>query len=275
LPPWPSRRSTWHNETTFDARGCGGGRATWARPPRFRSDLLFSGFAGVPLGTGRTRRTRRSCGSRRSCGPRRTCRSGRSGWSRRSRKAAVSYHHFSLILAGGDFDDASGGKLSSNPTKPSSRTALDLYCFAWIDFELNGGLPQPSNPSDDHQLATRYGGSRDKNFCTRIFAPCDHTDRYNSGDGAAELCEHGDPLHLLECQIRSPKHVENKSAAARADSPKRQTHASKVSASHRHDVPSATSDVLSATSNPNDGDGYACGDAGGPSPLASPPLCQA
>jgi hypothetical protein len=34
-----------------------------------------------------------------------------------------------------------------------------------------------------------------------------------------------------------------------------------ASASRRHDVPSATSDVLSATSNPNDGDGYAwrCG----------------
>ena len=237
--------------------------ATWVRPPRLRSDLSFSGFAGVSLGAGRTQRARGSCG------PRRTCRSGRSG------KAAVFYHHFSLILPGGNFDYASGGELRSNPTKPSSRTALDLYCFAWTDFELNGGLPQPSNPSDDHQLATRYGGSRDKNFCTRIFAPCDHTDRYNSGDGAAELCEHGDPLHLLECQIRSPKHVENKSAAARADSPKRQTHASKVSASHRHDVPSATSDVLSATSNPNGGDGYACGDAGGPSPLASPPLRQA
>jgi len=41
-----------------------------------------------------------------------------------------------------------------------------------------------------------------------------------------------------------------------------------ASASRRHDVPSATSDVPSATSNPNDGDGYACGDAGGPSPLA-------
>jgi hypothetical protein len=48
-----------------------------------------------------------------------------------------------------------------------------------------------------------------------------------------------------------------------------------ASASHRHDVPSATSDVPSATSNPNDGDGYACGDAGGSLPLAlsaSPPL---
>jgi hypothetical protein len=41
-----------------------------------------------------------------------------------------------------------------------------------------------------------------------------------------------------------------------------------VSANHGHDVPSATSDVPSATSNPNDGDGYACGDAGGPSPFA-------
>lgn len=48
-----------------------------------------------------------------------------------------------------------------------------------------------------------------------------------------------------------------------------------ASANHRHDVPSATSDVPSATSNPNDDDGCACGDAGGPSALASsapPPL---
>jgi hypothetical protein len=34
-------------------------------------------------------------------------------------------------------------------------------------------------------------------------------------------------------------------------------------ASRRHDVPNATSDGLSATSNPNDGDGSACDDAGG------------
>jgi hypothetical protein len=41
-----------------------------------------------------------------------------------------------------------------------------------------------------------------------------------------------------------------------------------ASARRRHDAPSATSDVPSATSNPKDGDGYAWGDAGGPSSLA-------
>jgi hypothetical protein len=112
--------------------------ATWVRPPRLRSDLSFSGFAGVSLGAGRTQRARGSCG------PRRTCRSGRSG------KAAVFYHHFSLILPGGDFDYASGGELRSNPTKPSSQTALDLHCFAWADFNTHAVLARSSNPSDDH-----------------------------------------------------------------------------------------------------------------------------
>ena len=109
--------------------------ATWARPPRLWSDLLLSGFAGVSLGAGRTQRAR---------GSRRTCRPGRSG------KAAVFYHHFSLILPGGNFDYASGGELRSNPTKPSSRTALDLHCFAWADFNTHAVLARSSNPSDDH-----------------------------------------------------------------------------------------------------------------------------
>src|ERR1700724_4242308 len=78
--------------------------ATWGRPPRLWSDLLLSGFAGVSLGAGRTQRAR---------GSRRTCRPGRSA------KAAVFYHHFSVILPGGNFDDASRGELRSNPTKPS------------------------------------------------------------------------------------------------------------------------------------------------------------
>jgi hypothetical protein len=80
---------------------------TWVRPPRLRSDLSFSGFAGVSLGAGRTQRARGSCG------PRRTCRSGRSG------KAAVFYHHFSLILPGGDFDE----------TLQSNCSRLALFCL--------------------------------------------------------------------------------------------------------------------------------------------------
>ena len=55
--------------------------ATWARPPRLRSDLLFSGFAGVSLGAGRTHRAR---------GSRRTWRSG---------KAAFFYHYLSPVFA--------------------------------------------------------------------------------------------------------------------------------------------------------------------------------
>jgi hypothetical protein len=46
--------------------------------------------------------------------------------------------------------------------------------------------------------------------------------------------------------------------SSRADQRPRQP----PSASRRHDVPNTTSDVPSATSNPNDGDGYACDDAG-------------
>ena len=48
-----------------------------------------------------------------------------------------------------------------------------------------------------------------------------------------------------------------------------------ASANRKHDVPSATSDFPSPTSNPNDGDGCACDDADGPPPLESPPLFQA
>ena len=109
--------------------------ATWARPPRLWSDLLLSGFAGVSLGASRTQRARGSW---------RTCRPARSG------KAAVFYHHFSLILPGRNFDYASGGELRSNPTKPSGRTALDLHCFAWADFKTHAVLARSSNPSDDH-----------------------------------------------------------------------------------------------------------------------------
>jgi hypothetical protein len=109
--------------------------ATWGRPPRLRSDLLFNGCAGVSLGAGRTQWAR---GSRRTCWP------GRSG------KATVFYHHGSLIFPRSNFDYASGGELRSNPTKPASRTALDLHCFAWADFNTYAVLARSSNPSDDH-----------------------------------------------------------------------------------------------------------------------------
>jgi hypothetical protein len=109
--------------------------ATWSRPSRLWSDLLFGGFAGVALGAG---------GAHRARGSRRTCRPGRSG------KAAVFYHHFSLILPGSNFDYASRGELGSNPTKPSGRSALDLHCFAWADFKTHAVIARSSNPSDDH-----------------------------------------------------------------------------------------------------------------------------
>jgi hypothetical protein len=152
------------------------------------SDLLLGGFAGVSLGSGRTHRTRGSCG------PRRTCRSGR---SRRSGKAAVFYHYFSLILPGADFD-SSGGKLRSNPTEPSSRTALDLHCFGWADFDTHVVLARSPNPSDNCQLAAGYGSSRDKYFCTRISARCDHIRNRNSYNSADKVCEHGNPLAFCQ-----------------------------------------------------------------------------
>ena len=142
----------------------------------------------------------------------------------------------SYILPGGNLDYASGGELRSDPAKPSSRTALDLHGFAWADFNTHAVHARSSNPSE-----------------------------------------------------RSLKPTENKSATARADKPKTvntnqraplchgraSPESPSASASHRHDVPSATSDVPSATSIPNDGDGCAYGDAGGSPPLApsaSPPL---
>jgi hypothetical protein len=144
----------------FDAAGgCSTGRGL----PRSWSDLSLGGFAGISLGSGRTHRTRGSYG------PRRTCRSRRYG------KAAVFYHYFSFILSGGDLDYASGRKLRSNPTEPSSRSAVDLYCFGWTDFNMDDVLARSPNPSDNCQFATRYGGSRDKYFCTRTSTPRDHT----------------------------------------------------------------------------------------------------
>ena len=139
----------------------------------------------ISLGTGRPHW---------SCRARRTCRSGRSsrtGRSNRPRKAAVLYHHIFRIRPGSDLDDAGGGKLWSNPPKPSGRSAFDLHCLAWADFDLHVGLARSSNPSYDYQLAPRYVGSRDQYLCMRIFTPRDHAggcDRCNSAD---KLCEHG------------------------------------------------------------------------------------
>ncbi len=101
------------------------------------------------------------------------------------------YHHVSRIRPGGDLDNASGGKLWSNPPKPSSRSALDLHCFVWANLDLHAGLARSSNPSYDCQLAPRYGGSRDQYLCVGISTPCGHTDSCDSQDGADEPCEHG------------------------------------------------------------------------------------
>jgi hypothetical protein len=139
------------------------------------ADLLFGGLARIALGSGRTRRAR---------GPRRTCR------PYRSRQAAIFYHHVPLVLAGGNCDDASGGKFRTNPAKPSRRSALDFHCFGWAEFETHAVLARSPDPSDDRQLAARDGSGRDQYFCTRIFAPCEHTDSCNSCD-ADKLCEHG------------------------------------------------------------------------------------
>jgi hypothetical protein len=159
------------------------------RPLRLCFDLLLGGFAGISLGSGRTRRTRGPCG------PRRTCRSGRSRWSG---KPAILYHHFTLVLPRANFDYASGGELRSNPTKPSSRTTLDLDCFVWADFYMHARLARSPNSSYDRQLAARYGGSRDKYFRTRVSTPCDQTGSCNSYDGADKLCEHGNrPLQSV------------------------------------------------------------------------------
>ena len=129
-----------------------------------------------------------------SCRAWSTCRSGwssRTGRSNRPRQAAVLYYHVSRIRPGGDLDDASGGKLWSNPPKPSSRRALDLHCFAWANFDLHVGLARPSNSSYDDQLAPRYVGGRDQYLCMRIFTPRDHEDGCNRCGSADELCEHG------------------------------------------------------------------------------------
>ena len=115
--------------------------------------LIIEGDAGssgddpgrplVSLGAGRTHW---------SCRAWRTCRSSwssRTGRSNRPRQAAVLYYHVFRIRPGGDLDDASGGKLWSNPPKPSSWSALDLHCFAGANFDLHVRLARPSNPSYD------------------------------------------------------------------------------------------------------------------------------
>jgi hypothetical protein len=71
-----------------------GGRVLW-------SDL-FSGFAGISLGSGRTHL---------AWGPRRSGRSGRT---------AVLYQDLSFILAAGNLDLACGGEFQSDPPKPPS-----------------------------------------------------------------------------------------------------------------------------------------------------------
>jgi hypothetical protein len=72
-----------------------------------------------------------------------------------------------------------------------------LHCFVWADFNMHARLARSPNSSYDRWLAARYGGSRDKYFCTRVSAPYDQTGSCNSYDGADKLCEHGNrPLQL-------------------------------------------------------------------------------
>ena len=162
--------------------------------------LLLGGFARIPLGTSRSHRTRWTY---RTCGPRRTCRSRRSGRSRRSSRSsrsAVLYHHVFRIRPGGNLDDASGGEFRSNPGKPAIRSALDLHRFVGVDFDLHVRFARSPHPSDDRQVATRDGGSRDQYFCAGNFAPCDHTGDCGSKHDADKLCEHGkSPCNTSEC----------------------------------------------------------------------------
>ena len=94
-------------------------------PPVLGLIYCLAASPGSPFGPGGPIGPAGPTGPGGPAGPRR---SGRAG------KAAIFYHHFSLILAGGDFDYASGRKLRSNPTKSTSRTALDLYCFVGAYF---------------------------------------------------------------------------------------------------------------------------------------------
>ena len=144
--------------------------------------LWLGGFAGSALGSGRTRLAcgpLRACWSLRACWPLRAhgslraCCPWRTG---RSCDAAVLYQHLSLVGTRGYLDNAGGRKFCSDPPEPSSRSALNLHCLAWINFNLHAGLARSPDSSDNCQLAARYGGSRDEYFCAGFCAPWGHTD---------------------------------------------------------------------------------------------------
>jgi hypothetical protein len=142
------------------------------------SDLLLSGLAGISLGSGRTFRAYRASG------PLWACRSSR------TRKPAVLYYHVSRIRPGGDLDNASGGKLRSDPPKPPRRRALHLNCSGLANLYFHVGVARSSNPSYDYELSLRYRGRRDQYFCMCISSTCDHRGSGNSSNGADKPSPH-------------------------------------------------------------------------------------
>lgn len=126
-------------------------------------------------------------------GPRRSDRARRSRRTRRSRRsgeATILYHHIPRIRPGSDLHDAGSGKFRSNPPKSSSRSALDLHCFARADFDLHAGLAGPPYSSDDDQLALRYVGSRDEDFRMCVSSARHRIGSHKSCDRADRLREH-------------------------------------------------------------------------------------
>lgn len=142
-----------------------------------RSRLRGGSWPLTPLGPGRSDRARRSWRTRRS---------------RRSGEATILYHNIPRIRPGSDLHDAGGGKFRSNPPKSSSRSALDLHCFARADLDLHAGLAGPPYSSDDDQLALRYVGSRDEDFRMYASSARHRIGSHKSCDRADRLREHHD-----------------------------------------------------------------------------------
>ena len=84
-------------------------------------------------------------------------------------------------------------------------------------------------------------------------------------------------LSMIPAQTRSAFVARENRFPPNGSSPRAGFSGSCSNANRRRDVPNATNGVPFATSSPSDGDGYACGDADGPSPhpRASHPLLLA
>ena len=124
------------------------------------------------------------------------------GGPNRSGKAAVLYHDVFRIRPGRDLHDTGRGEFWSNPPETSRRCAHNLHRLSRADFNLHVGVALLPDASDDNQLASRYGGSRDQYFCMGISGQRDQTSSCNNCGSADKLCAHSkSPLQSGVCNL--------------------------------------------------------------------------